>query len=194
MAAKPSSPQVRLARSSEEWGKLLRRGDVEAVQKVRERVHKIVAYRGLGVPAHERDDIEQEIMVELWRSVNRPGFDFTAGFWGFVEVVAARRCIDWLRARRRMEPIADTIVDRNQSPIDAVLDAEHSEIAAKVLGLLDPVCRTILVMRIQGGFPYRDIAENLGKSEGAVRVQIHRCIRHAQRLVREMTRQPQSKT
>lgn len=35
-------------------------------------------------------------MTEIWRAVNRSGFDVSLGFWGFVETVTARRCIDWL--------------------------------------------------------------------------------------------------
>ncbi len=73
-------------------------GDPAAVETVRARVDKILAFRGYGIPREDRKDLEQEVMVQLWRSVGRESFQTGAGFWGFVEVVSTRRCIDWLRS------------------------------------------------------------------------------------------------
>jgi RNA polymerase sigma-70 factor (ECF subfamily) len=146
-------------------------------------VRRTLSFNRLGIPADQRDDLEQEVMAELWRAVNRAGFDFTAGFWGFVEVVTSRRCIDWLRSRRGLVPVPEAVRDHGGSPLDRVLETERSEIAAQVLQGLDPECRKIVVMRMREGMSYRSIAETLGKSEGAVRVQMYRCIRRAQRIV-----------
>jgi RNA polymerase sigma-70 factor (ECF subfamily) len=185
MPATPKRPQDDTSSSSEEWGRLLRRGDVDAVRHVRERVRKILGYRRLAIPNHDRDDLEQEVMVELWRAVNRPGFDFSAGFWGFVEVVTSRRCIDWLRSQRTPVRLLESIRDERSSPLDSLLDDERAGIARHALERLDSECKMILTMRIQHRLPYREIAEHLGKSEGAVRVQVHRCIRRAQQLISE---------
>ena len=178
------------ATPSEEWGRGLRRGDPDAVQHVRERVRRILAHGRLGIPADARDDLEQEVMAELWRAVNRAGFDFTAGFWGFVEVVTSRRCIDWLRSRRAHPEMPEAVRDHGGSPLDLVLASERSAIAAQVLQELDPECREIIVMRLRDGLSYRSIADTLGKSEGAVRVQMHRCVRHAQRLMQRRRPSP----
>ena len=78
----------------------MRLGEAAAVDHVRARVRKILAFKRLRIPDQDRDDLEQEIMTEVWQAVNRPEFDFTAGFWGFVEIVTSRRCIDWLRSRK----------------------------------------------------------------------------------------------
>ena len=79
--------------------RLLKSGDAGAYDLVRARVGRIVAFRGYGIPWQDRSDLEQRILIEVWEAVSRPGFE-PDGFWGFVEVVASRRCIDWLRARR----------------------------------------------------------------------------------------------
>ena len=170
---------------SEEWGRRLRRGDAEAFHHVRHRVRRILSFRRLGLPEHARDDVEQEVMTELWQAVNRSGFDFRAGFWGFVEVVTSRRCIDWLRTQRETSPVTENLRDGGRNPFDRVVDGERSEIASQVLEELDQECRTLVTMRLHEGMPYRNIARALGKSEGALRVQMHRCIRNAQRLLRE---------
>jgi RNA polymerase sigma-70 factor (ECF subfamily) len=186
MAATRDRTHASGATSSEEWGRRLRRGDVDAVRHVRDRVGRILSHKRLGIPDHERDDLEQEVMAELWRAVNRAGFDFTAGFWGFVEVVTSRRCIDWLRSRRVLVPLPEAAPHQGRSPFDGVLETERAQIAADVLRHLDLECRKIILMRLREDIPYRRIAEILGKSEGAVRVQMYRCIRHAHRIVQAM--------
>jgi RNA polymerase sigma-70 factor (ECF subfamily) len=145
-----------------------------------------VAHRGLGIPVHERDDLEQEVMADLWQGVNRAGFDFKAGFWGFVEVVASRRCIDWLRSRRGLVPVAESLRDRAKGPYERVLEGERSEIASRVLQSLDPACREIVIMRLHEGLSYGEMARKLGRSEGALRVQMYRCIQRAQHIVDEV--------
>lgn len=190
MATREDHHESSGAPSSEEWARRLRRGDAEAFHHVRQRVRRILSFRRLGLPEHARDDLEQEVMTELWQSVNRSGFDFRAGFWGFVEVVTSRRCIDWLRAHREGSPVAENLRDGGMSPLDRVLDGERSEIASRILDQLDPQCRRLVAMRLQEGMPYARIARALGKSEGALRVQMHRCIRAAQRILEDVEVMP----
>lgn len=156
------------------------------MRRVRARVSRILSYRKLGISDHEREDLEQEIMAELWQSVNKAGFDFTAGFWGFVEVVVSRRCIDWLRSRRGLVPVVVDIQDPHKDPFDRVLESERSKLAERILGALEPECRDLVRMRLHDGMSYGDIAQVLGRNEGALRVQMHRCIRNAQRLLAEL--------
>jgi RNA polymerase sigma-70 factor (ECF subfamily) len=153
---------------------------------VRRRVQRVLSFGRLRIPVQDRDDLEQEIMADVWQAVNRPGFDFTAGFWGFVEVVTSRRCIDWLRTTRKPNPINEDLRDRAKGPVELVLDGERAKIAAQVLGALDPECRKIVGLRLHEGMPYRQIARILGKSEGAVRVQMYRCIRSARDILNRM--------
>jgi len=128
-------------------------------------------------------------MTEVWQAVNRPGFDFVAGFWGFVEVVTSRRCIDWLRAKRREpSPVAKDIRDQGRNPFERVLDGERAKIASQVLQALEPECRKLIAMRLHEGISYKEIARILGKGEGALRVQFYRCIRSARDVVNRMDR------
>ena len=164
----------------------MRSGEPDAVQNVRDRVRRILAFQRLRIPHQDRDDLEQEIMTEVWRAVNRSGFDFRAGFWGFVEVVTSRRCIDWLRARRERFPVVESLRDDGRNPFERVLDGERAEIASQIWEALEPECRKIIVMRLHEGIPYKEIAQILGKGEGALRVQMYRCIRSARDVVKRM--------
>jgi len=161
----------------------MRLGDAAAVDHVRARVRKILAFKRLRIPVQDREDLEQEIMTEVWQAVNRPGFDFTAGFWGFVEVVASRRCIDWLRSRKVRLPLSEDLLDSGRNPLQKTLDNERTNLAEKVLAELDPDCRKLILLRLREGSSYAKIARDLGKTEGALRVQMYRCIRAAQQLL-----------
>jgi RNA polymerase sigma factor (sigma-70 family) len=161
----------------------MRLGEAAAVDHVRVRVRRILAFKRLRIPAQDRDDLEQEIMTEVWRAINRPGFDFTAGFWGFVEVVTSRRCIDWLRSRKVGLPLSENLLDRGRNPLQKTLDNERANLADRLLSALEPDCRELIVLRLREGRSYSMIARDLGKKEGALRVQMYRCIRSAQQLL-----------
>lgn len=169
---------------SEEWAQRLRRGQSEAVRQVRLRVKRILGYQRLRIPPQEREDLEQQIVTEVWQTVNRGGFDLSAGFWGFVDVVSSRRCIDWLRIRRRdLDSLDLQIPDRRSDPLQRTLREERSKWAAEILASLEPPCRELIMMRFRDGLPYNRIADELGKSDGAVRVQMYRCIRRARQFL-----------
>ena len=173
--------------SSEQWVRRLRRGEAEAVGQVRLRVARILRGRGLRIPPQERDDLEQQIVTEVWQGVNRSSFDAAMGLWGFVEVVSSRRCIDWLRSRRQArDPLDEEMRDRGADPLQVSLREERSRRASQIVASLEPACRDLVLMRFRDDLPYRRIAERLGKDEGAVRVQMYRCIRRARRAADDL--------
>jgi RNA polymerase sigma factor (sigma-70 family) len=177
--------------SPEAWVARLKKGDPEAVQEVRRRVRTILAFRGFGCSESDKDDLEQEVMTHLWRAVNRQGFSASAGFWGFVEVVTARRCIDWLREQRERVPIDGGFPDGRQTPIQLALAGERAKLATAVIDALDPACRELVVGRLRDGRSYSELAGRLGKSEGALRVQMYRCIQSARKILGKMAPESQ---
>jgi len=169
--------------SPESWARRLRRGDALAVQEARQRVSRILVHGALSIPPQERQDLEQEIMTEIWQAVNRPHFDFSAGFWGFVEVVASRRSIDWLRSRRESVGIPETVRSTRPGPLGLTLERERRARVEEVLADLDPLCREVLLARFRDDLSYEEIARRTGKTRGALRVQTYRCIRRARTLL-----------
>ncbi len=168
----------------------MRTGEAAAVDHVRARVRRILAFKRLRIPDQDREDLEQEIMTEVWQAVNRPAFDFTAGFWGLVEVVASRRCIDWLRSRKVRLPLSENLLDSGRNPLQKTLDNERTDLGEKVLAALDPGCRELIRLRLAEGCSYSKIAHDLGRSEGALRVQMYRCLRAAQQLLEDHLADP----
>jgi len=164
----------------------LQRGEAAAVRLVRGRVRRILAYRGFGIPREERRDLEQEVMTQLWQAANRPGFAGGERFWGFVELVASRRCIDWLRMRRETTELGASLPDEGEGPAAGALSRERRRLALEVLSRLDRPCRDLIYLRVGLEKSYREISRLLGRSEGALRVQLHRCIGKARRGVEEL--------
>lgn len=182
----PTEPEPRPEPSAQSWAQGLRNGEPRAVERVRERVGRILAYRGLRISRQDLDDLQQEVLVQIWRSVSRPDFDSSAGFWGFVELVAARRCIDWLRTRKHAIPPDDDLRSSSKSPFEHTLGRERASLASAVLARLHPDCRRLITLRLRDGLPYSELAPILGVSEGALRVRLYRCIGSAQKIVREL--------
>lgn len=175
--------EAREAGAPESWALRLRRGDSSAVQEVRGRIGRILELGALSIPAQEREDLEQAVMTEVWQAINRSGFDFSGGFWGFVEVVTSRRCIDWLRSRRQTSPLGEDLRHTGKGPLKQALEKERAGLAASVLAALDPGCRELLILRFRENLSYAEIAGALGKTEVALRVQLYRCIRYARRIL-----------
>jgi RNA polymerase sigma-70 factor (ECF subfamily) len=155
-------------------------GDRELTQWVRTRVRRIVAYRGYGIPHQDQDDLVQAAMTQVWEAVRRPEFD-PRGLWAFVDTVASRRCIDW-RRRQRPESTLDAVKSRQEPGEDALgslLDSERTAIARHALSSLPEGCRELIELYVRDGLPYSAIALRLGRSEAALRVQMHRCVQRA---------------
>lgn len=163
----------------------IRRGSADAVETVRARVRRIIGFRGYGIPAADRRDLEQETVTQIWQAVNRPSFDPALGFWGFVETVTARRCIDWLRASKPESLETREMEAPSASPLDDALTRERTRRANAALARLGGTCRELIYLRVGLNRSYRELARMLDTSEGALRVRLHRCIREARRILDE---------
>lgn len=161
-------------------------GDDEAARVVAARVDRILAFRGFGVPPEDRRDIRQDVVMQALLAVRREGFDFGQGFWGFLETVTARRVIDWLRARR---PVEELDLERPDPAAgtaeDDLMARERVARGRSVLARLDAKCRELIARHGAEGQSYRDIAAAWGVSEGALRVQLHRCVKRARQMLQD---------
>ena len=159
------------------------RGHPQDVQTVLHRVQRIVSCRGFGIPRDDQKDIVQEAMIQIWRAAARSSFRPEEGFWGFVEVVTARRCIDWYRRARPHLELKDNVVDSKPTPMSSALERERIELARKALAELGEACADLIRFRIELGMSFAEISHEVGRSAGALRVQFHRCIRKAQERI-----------
>ncbi len=155
--------------------------DRATTARVQALVTRIVSFRGFFVPRHERPDVVQEVLLDLWDAVSRPGFNARDSFEAFARTVTYRRCTDWRRARRPTVTIESPIVDGARGPEAHALARERFLLGVRILGRLGQGCRELIRLHTTEGLTYSEIGARLGRSEGALRVQMHGCLDEARR-------------
>ena len=186
MATPPEDSRgSRPSRSAEATARAFRRGAPDAVAAVGEYVRKILFFQPWRPPPEVLQDLQQEAMSHIWSAATRPGFDPAAGFWGFVETVTVRRCIDWRRRQRQTTELSDSAGDSRPGPLGDLLERERRSRVERAIGQLAEPCRRLFELHFIRRLTYRQAAVELGRSEGALRVQMYRCIRQVRQILQE---------
>jgi RNA polymerase sigma factor (sigma-70 family) len=147
-------------------------GLAERFEAHRSRLHA-VAFRMLGSLA-EADDAVQE----TWLRLSRAQVGQVENLGGWLTTVAARVCLDILRARaaRKEEPLDPAQISAISDPSRRV-DPEHEALTADAVGLallvvldrLTPAERTAFVLHDMFDVPFAEIASIVGRSPVAAK-------------------------
>ncbi|MBK7645334.1 MAG: sigma-70 family RNA polymerase sigma factor [Planctomycetes bacterium] len=128
--------------------------------------------RAYAFTAHDRDDLLQELALQLWKSI--PLFRGESKVTTWIYRVGLRTALAWSqreRARREeAEPLAEPGAVLAPVPLesDPRLDWIYARIAR-----LEPVDRSLILLHLDG-LSQREIAETLGIREGNVGVKLGR--------------------
>ncbi|HEY7433006.1 MAG TPA: ECF RNA polymerase sigma factor SigK [Streptosporangiaceae bacterium] len=152
------------------------RGDTEAFEAVYDRlagpVYGVIR-RVLRDPS-QSEEVTQEVLLEVWRTATR--FDpAVGGAATWVMTIAHRRAIDRVRsvtaAADREHKTADirTPHDEVAEAVEASLDRER---VRRCLDRLTDVQRESITMAYYGGYSYRQVAELLTVTLGAIKTRI----------------------
>jgi RNA polymerase sigma-70 factor (ECF subfamily) len=154
-----------------------RNGDNDAADELVVRHHAAVFRMALGILGNEdaAADATQETFLKGFRSLRR--FRGDSAFRTWLLSIAANEARGILRkVRRRTEVSLDDappVASGNPSPSDTLEQEEDSRRLREGLKLLPEKQRLVVSMRIYEGLSYREIAEIIGSSEGAARVNYH---------------------
>ncbi len=125
--------------------------------------------RSFAATSHDQDDLLQEVVLQVWRSIPRYTAKVAESTW--IYRVALYTAVSWTRKESRhgqtqnevtREPIAAP------TKTDPRVDWLYEKIAE-----LDPIDRSLALLMLDG-FSYREISETLGLSESNVGVRLHR--------------------
>jgi RNA polymerase sigma-70 factor (ECF subfamily) len=158
-------------RSFERWR---RTGDAGALADV----FDAIAPRLLRLAVHlagdmnAAEDLVQATFVAAIESA--PAWDPSRPLEPWLTGILENRAKELHKSRRRpLEPFAREDVD-HETPLSRAIDSENSAGIAKALDQLEEPYRGVLVLSVMHGMEPAAIAHALGRSPGAVRVQLHR--------------------
>jgi RNA polymerase sigma factor (sigma-70 family) len=148
-------------------------GDPEAFAELFRRHYvavRAVCGRRLGSVV-DADEVAQAAFVKALERIDQCGGEHRFGPW--VQVIAARLCIDLIRARSRTTPEEDPLEGRNERatvglPEEALLAAEDRREVHQALAALPSRQREVVIARHLEGRRPPEIAAALGLSLGAV--------------------------
>ena len=136
-------------------------------------MRKVVA--GYGHTAADRNDLSQEIMLQLWKAYPRYSSDRSFSTWMYR--IALNVAISFLR--RNTRPIRQTVpleeIDREFADENAADPGNGERVALlqRVIATLDPLNRALLLLYLDD-HSYRDIAAILGITETNVATKLSR--------------------
>jgi RNA polymerase sigma-70 factor, ECF subfamily len=128
--------------------------------------------RAYAFSPHDREDLLQEIALQLWRSI--PLFRGEARVTTWIYRVALRAALGWSQRERARRSSAEPLPEPGQvlaqpsAETDPRLDWIYARIAR-----LEPVDRSLILLHLDG-LSQREIAETLGIREGNVGVKLGR--------------------
>jgi RNA polymerase sigma-70 factor, ECF subfamily len=167
-----------------------RRGDPRAFEEVVRATYRQAYTQALRLvrDRQEAEDVTQEAYLRVYRGL--AGFRGDARFETWLYRIVANVAVNHLRRRGRFgELLAEPDEERAEAtpsaawaagPADAVL---HREALVAALATLSPGARAMVVLKDVYGLPAREIAEEFGLSEGAVKVRLHRARRRLKDLL-----------
>jgi RNA polymerase sigma factor (sigma-70 family) len=163
---------------------------MEATRRMAAVVRRVVSDRGYYIPFDEREDVVQQVLLDAYRAITRPGFTLEKEFVSFVRSISCRRCVDWMRRQRPTAALTFRVADDRANPHEQLTEKETIELGRRVVRELSERCRDLIHLRIKEGLSYQDIAGRLSSSEGAVRNRMYKCLQHARQVLAELVEPP----
>lgn len=132
--------------------------------------------------ANLAQDVVQEAFLKVFRSIGK--FQYRSSFKSWLYRIAVNEAITILR-RRKIKEELDPTPDANNphglvqpardwQPEDAFMESEERRLLRLAIGQLDPVHRSVVVMKYYDEFSDTEIAVVLGCPPGTVKSRLHR--------------------
>lgn len=133
--------------------------------------------RSLGVNGAEAE-VAQDSFVRAFGALDSFRGDSSFRTWLFT--IARRLVLDrWRKERRlrRMEVLDDDDSVTQFDALDKMVGDETLQRLKQAVDSLSPNQKQVFLMRVEQGLSYKDIAEIVGSTEGAMRVHYHNAMR-----------------
>ena len=132
-------------------------------------------------------DLTHDIFLKAF--VNLSKFDHRSKFGTWLYSITYNYCLDHLRKKQRHQTteIKDDLLedDGPEDRYEQELLSFRADHLSGVLDALEPGDRAVLLMKYQDGEQIKDIADQFGKSESAIKMQIKRAKERARKIREE---------
>lgn len=146
--------------------------------------HKIILYkiiRSYCSDADDRKDLEQEIIIQIWKSLKNYNPEYKLSTW--VYRIALNVAISHLRKdttrRNHFEPMGEMIFELSDDNAEYETISEQTGLLYSFIDQLDKLNKALMILYLDGK-SYLEIAEIMGLSESNVGTKISR-IKHTLR-------------
>ncbi len=161
-------------------------GDTEAFGQLydiyADRVYRHIYYRTSNVD--DARDLTQEVFTRAWQALPRYKRTKTP-FLGWLFTISHNRIIDYYRTKKDHAYLDNEIIMESQdSSPEKLIEAEFTqqEVRRAILKLPGDQQQVILMSFIEG-FEYSEIAAALNKTEGNIRVILHRGLKKMREIL-----------
>jgi RNA polymerase sigma-70 factor (ECF subfamily) len=159
-------------------------GEVGAFGELYER-HVAVIYRYVLARVNvvrDAEDLTEVVFLRAFEALHRykeRGRPFTA----FLYQVARNALVDYYRQQRKNETIeaVERLPSSSPTPDDRLMEEERKAVLWEALSTLPEDYQEVIRLRIMLSLPTATVGEWLGRSEGAVRVLLHRALKALRR-------------
>lgn len=146
---------------------------VSIVDKYSRKIYWVV--RKMVVSHHDANDITQEVLIKLWSQLHNFRGESSIYTWAYR--IAINLSISALRNRSKDRyRIVDTPVDQFDRVVEAELLFDGGEVELQVeraIQSLPEKQRAVFILRYYDEMPFKEMADVLGTSEGALKASYH---------------------
>ncbi len=139
----------------------------------------------------DAEDITSQIFTKAIANINQyRGGSVPA--WLFT--IARNTTINYVRRQHPSVSLEATHIDlptEAPHPIDGLVADEEKQVIRQLVSTLPDEQRDLLALKLSGGLTSQEIGDVLGKSSGAVRVELHRIIKSLRQRYQELQEEHQ---
>jgi RNA polymerase sigma-70 factor (ECF subfamily) len=135
----------------------------------------------------DRDDLVQEFLLQMWRSVPQFGGHAKESTW--IYRVALHTALSWHRGEKKRHAVQTPLLEIEELPEpDDVAGREREELVTRLYTAIRrlPKVDAALVLLYLDDLSYREMAEVLGHSETNVGVKLNRARKAVANLMKEV--------
>jgi len=159
-----------------------------ALEYLIRRKQKIVLSKMPIPPQLEKDDIFIDACFQLWRYVRKKGFDTSKE--GAIERFLYAVCKKYIYKCLDRNPHYDDIdtnviktIESSENPLPKIYKDDTRTLLGGLFKSLGKECKEILELKYWEGKTYKQIAKDLNRNEGNVKVSASRCMRKLRKWI-----------